>query len=197
MPPRRDHTQPRTEARLDTEGLTCREGLVLDLSGGGMRLSLAWADAPRVGDVGTYTFGEGENEVGLMGAVRWVRPAGRMRRRAEVGVEFIGLTPARREALRRFAVTGEPASLATPDNDRVRVGFPDLYKLFGVSPYASQDDLRRAYHTLSKDLHPDRCPDAEAGARFAELSKAYAILRDKGLRAKYDERLAAEQQRVA
>ncbi len=161
-----------------------------------MRLSVAWSDAPRVGEPGTYTFGEGESEVSLMGVVRWVRPAGRLRKRAEVGIEFVGLTPQRQDALRRLAVTGDTGVL-TQGNDHVRVGYPDLYKMFGISPYASQDDLRRAYHALSKNLHPDRSPDPEAAARFAELSKAYLILRDPALREKYDERLVREQQRAA
>lgn len=194
---------PRVEARLDTDGLLCREGRVLDLSGGGMRLSMAWKEAPRVGDVATYTFGGGEagnggaEEVGLMGTVRWVRPAGRLGRRAEIGIEFVGLTPAKRDALRRLAVSGDAGPLADAAKDRVRVGFPDLYKMFGVSVYASDSDLRRAYHALAKELHPDHSTDPDADTKFAELNKAYAVLRDRELRARYDERLAAEQQRAA
>lgn len=190
----------RAEARLDTGGsgdLLCREGRVLDLSGGGMRLCMAWKHAPRVGDVATYTFGEGAEEVGLMGTVRWVRPAGRMRKRAEVGIEFVGLTPAKRDALRRLAINGDAGPLVDAAKERVKVGFPDLYRMFGVSVYASQEDLRRAYHALAKELHPDRSTDPEADSKFAELNKAYSVLRDSELRARYDERLAAEQQRAA
>ena len=190
----------RTEARLDTAaggGLLCRAGRVLDLSGSGMRLCMAWKHAPRVGDVGTYTFGEGAEEVGLMGTVRWVRPAGRMRKRAEVGIEFVGLTPAKRDALRRLAISGDAGPLVDAAKERVKVGFPDLYRMFGVSVYASQEDLRRSYHALAKELHPDRSTDPDADSKFAELNKAYSILRDRDLRARYDERLAAEQQRAA
>lgn len=190
----------RGEARLDTgaggESL-CREGRVLDLSGSGMRLGMAWKHAPRVGDVGTYTFGEGAEEVGLMGTVRWVRPAGRMRKRAEVGIEFVGLTPSKRDALRRLAINGDAGPLVDAAKERVKVGFPDLYRMFGVSVYASQEDLRRAYHALAKELHPDRSTDPDADSKFAELNKAYSVLRDRELRARYDERLAAEQQRAA
>ena len=190
----------RGEARLDTGsggGLLCREGRVLDLSGGGMRLCMAWKHAPRVGDVGTYTFGEGAGEVALMGTVRWVRPAGRMRKRAEVGIEFVGLTPSKRDALRRLAISGDAGPLVDAAKEQVKVGFPDLYRMFGVSVYASQEDLRRAYHALAKELHPDRSTDPDADSKFAELNKAYSILRDRELRARYDERLAAEQQRAA
>ncbi|MCC5823109.1 MAG: DnaJ domain-containing protein [Phycisphaerales bacterium] len=187
----------RGEPRFDAEGIACHAGQVLDISGAGMRLLVAWKDAPRVGDVEHYAFGEGSEAVRVMGTVRWVRPAGRLHKRAQVGVEFVGLSPTRRDALRRFAATGDFGALRAGEHDAVRVEYPDLYKMFGVSPYASENDIRRAYHALSKDLHPDKSPDPDAGARFAELSKAYSILRDKELRARYDERLAREQQRVA
>lgn len=191
----------RADPRFDTAGLDCHAGRVLDLSAGGMRLLVPWKEAPRVGDPETYIFGDGADEIRLMGTVRWVRPAGRMHRRAEVGVEFVGLTPAKRDGLRRLAVSGDPGVLrdASDDTvrDKVRVEYPDLYRMFAVSPYASGDDIRRAYHILAKEVHPDRSKDPEAASRFAELNKAYSILRDKDLRAKYDERLAREQQRAA
>lgn len=187
----------RGEARFDTDGLVCHAGRVLDMSGCGMRVLVPWKKAPRVGDPETYIFGEGADEVRLMGTVRWVRPAGRLHKRAQVGVEFVGLTPAKRDALRRLAITGDLQTLRSAEQDAVRVAYPDLYRMFGLSPYASQDDIRRAYRTLSKDWHPDRSPDPDAAARFAELNKAYSILRDKELRARYDERLQREQRRAA
>ena len=185
-------TAHRAEPRFDTEGLDCHAGRVLDLSAAGMRLLVPWKQAPRVGDLETYTFGEGPEAVSLMGTVRWIRPAGRLHKRAQVGVEFVGLTPARREALRRMAITGDLHTLRSAEQDAVRVSFPDLYRLMGVSRYASQDDIRRAYHALAMDLHPDRCDRPDAVERTAELSKAYSILRDKELRARYDERLDRE-----
>ncbi|MEM9372021.1 MAG: DnaJ domain-containing protein [Planctomycetota bacterium] len=192
----------RNEVRMATQGLCCHAGNVLDMSGGGMRVVVPWKSAPRVGDPETYVFGEGPEEIRLMGTVRWVRPAGRLHKRAEVGVEFVGLTDQKRTALRRFAATGDVSPVvaeqgAEAGQDRVRVEFPDLYKIFHLSVYASQEDIRRAYHKLAKAIHPDRCDDPEAEAKFAEVQKAYSILRDRELRAKYDERLANEQRRAA
>jgi hypothetical protein len=187
----------RAEPRFAAEGLACHAGRVLDLSGSGMRLLVSWKQAPRVGDPETYTFGEGPDAVSLMGTVRWVRPAGRLHKRAQVGVEFVGLTPAKRDALRRLAITGDLQTFSSADQDSVRVGYPDLYRMFGLTSYASQDDIRRAYHALAMELHPDRSPEPEAAARFAELTKAYSILRNKELRAKYDERLERERHRAA
>jgi hypothetical protein len=200
-PPARSESFQRADPRFDTAGLNCHAGRVLDLSAGGMCLLIPWKQAPRVGDPETYIFGDGADEIRLMGTVRWVRPAGRMHRRAEVGVEFIGLTPAKRDGLRRLAVSGDPGVLRDADRpdvrDQVRVEYPNLYRMFGISPYASGEDIRRAYHILAKQLHPDRSKDPEAASHFAELNKAYTILRDKDLRARYDERLTREQQRAA
>lgn len=192
----------RNEVRMATKGLSCHAGNVLDMSGGGMRVVVPWKSAPRVGDPETYVFGEGPDEIRLMAIVRWVRPAGRLHKRAEVGVEFVGFSDSKRTALRRFAATGDGSPVIEQQNieagnDRVRVEFPDLYKIFHLSPYASQEDIRRAYHKLAKELHPDRSDHPEAESKFAEVQKAYSILRDRELRGKYDERLANEQRRAA
>jgi hypothetical protein len=86
-----DHTEsdafsPRSEVRMATKGLSCHAGHVLDMSGGGMRVVVPWSSAPRVGDPETYIFGEGPEELRLMATVRWVRPAGRLHKRVEIGV---------------------------------------------------------------------------------------------------------------
>jgi len=63
----------------------------------------------------------------------------------------------------------------------------DLYQRLGVKRGASEADIKKAYRSLAKQLHPDRNKDKpDAAKRFAEVTHAYDLLSDKDKRAKYD-----------
>jgi len=66
---------------------------------------------------------------------------------------------------------------------------PDYYDRLGLSPTATQEEIRRAYRRLARETHPDRNPDAEdAGARFQKVKEAYDVLSKPERRARYDRR---------
>ena len=50
----------------------------------------------------------------------------------------------------------------------------DPYKILGVSPIASDSEIKNAYHRLAKKYHPDLRPNDEEHARqFKEINAAY------------------------
>jgi molecular chaperone DnaJ len=63
----------------------------------------------------------------------------------------------------------------------------DYYEILGISRDADEATIKRAYHYLAMQYHPDKNPgDANAVHKMKEINEAYAVLSDPEKRRRYD-----------
>ena len=62
----------------------------------------------------------------------------------------------------------------------------DYYEILGVSRTADKEELKRAYRRLARKYHPDVNKEPGAEERFKEINRAYEILSDPEMKARFD-----------
>jgi curved DNA-binding protein CbpA len=65
----------------------------------------------------------------------------------------------------------------------------EYYRILGVSPSASEAEIKRAFRKLAIAYHPDKNPDPEAERLFKQINAAYDVLGDPAKRQRYDSQL--------
>jgi curved DNA-binding protein len=62
----------------------------------------------------------------------------------------------------------------------------DYYNVMGVSPQATEKEIKLAYRRLARKYHPDISKETDAEAHFKEVGEAYEVLKDSQKRQVYD-----------
>ena len=63
----------------------------------------------------------------------------------------------------------------------------DYYEVLGVTRDAGEDQIKKAFRRLARELHPDvNSSDPQAEEKFKEAAEAYEVLSDRERRATYD-----------
>lgn len=85
---------------------------------------------------------------------------------------------------RSYSCRSDSSSADAPLLHRTRTAYYDVLR---VTPGATQSQIKTAYYKQSFIYHPDKNPGSkEATQRFSEISEAYTVLGNIGLRKKYD-----------
>jgi len=68
------------------------------------------------------------------------------------------------------------------------VEFKDYYRVLGVTPKASDDEIKKAFRALARKYHPDVAKDTKtAEEKFKEINEANEVLSNPESRRKFDE----------
>lgn len=71
------------------------------------------------------------------------------------------------------------------------------YDVLGVRRDSSPEEIKRAYHRLALQYHPDKNQSSEAAEKMREINDAYQTLSDPAAKTRYDKRLSQASARMS
>ncbi|GIX61684.1 DnaJ protein, putative [Babesia caballi] len=102
----------------------------------------------------------------------------------EEAKEVMGAVHRQAETVRDRARTAQSAGREGMKS--VKVADTEFYDILGVSPSATQPEIKRQYYKLAKEYHPDKTGDAKSAEKFMKLGEAYQVIGDEERRRMYD-----------
>ncbi|MEE9211099.1 MAG: DnaJ domain-containing protein [Phycisphaeraceae bacterium] len=191
------HDPRRRHERHTSDVVTCELGDLLDISASGMRIGCKGKPPVNPGKAGNVKLKYPGGALSITVLCRWRKRAGF--RRYELGLEFVNIAPAVTEAIDSLARFGFIRTDSTTSKSngpksrkrvRASVELPDYYKILGIEPDATAEDIKKAYRRLARETHPDVSHDKAAQEKFIQIREAYDILQDAEQRGTYDLRQA-------
>jgi len=192
----------RVAERHDAYGLRCALGELEDLSATGMRVKGSGKCSVEVGQSLPLVISNGGQTVRVQGEVVWVRKPTFGSGAFQVGVRFRDVRASLAAAIEQMAKFGcvntssfgatmgaEPGASGAGAQQAAKVEVENLYAVLGVQPTADDGEIRKAFHKLAMQFHPDRNRTEGAAEKFESINKTYLVLKDPDKRRKYDELL--------
>lgn len=68
----------------------------------------------------------------------------------------------------------------------IKEALGNAYRILGIDPKASQEEIKAAYRRAAIRLHPDRNRDTDTTQQMAKVNRAWTVLGDPEARRKYD-----------
>lgn len=189
--PLQDHPG-RKLPRHETEAVKCDLGLVLDLSGSGVRLLLKKPGAVRLGQPIPVKLKTPHGMLPVTLRPVWKKRIG-LWGGVEAGFAFVGIKPAQSVALATIARFGfvsaadvQPASnrsdprrtRSSPGNVEAKIVMAEYYTRLELSEDAGLAELKDAYRKMARKYHPDVAAGEENRQKFLQLREAYDLLSD-------------------
>ena len=198
-----DHDRRRAE-RHENSALSCQIGAVVNISSSGMKIKCEGKPPIKVGQIIDTKLDSGSQRVSVQASVIWLKRRGF--KSFNVGMKFINMKNSLKaaiESLAKFGYIDLEAAVRQkqPKSDgpgkghskppiKAPVELPDYYAILGVRHDATASQIKKAYHKLAREYHPDSIKSDAFTAKLTEVNQAYSALRSNQSRRTYDSRRA-------
>lgn len=195
----------RCDERHENNALSCQIGDVVNISASGMKLKCEGKPPIKVGQTIDIKLDSGSQRVSVQASVIWIRRRGF--KSFLIGMKFVNIKNSLKAAIDSLGKFGyidleAAAQQKQPKSDgpgknrskppiKATAKLPDYYAILGVGHDATTSQIKKAYHNLVREYHPDSIKSDAFTAELTKVNEAYGILRNTKCRRTYDSGRAA------